>query len=985
MINTLVAKVFGTKNEREVKRLLPRVEQIRALEPELQRLSDAELRARTAEFQAMIQQRVSSIEDDAERRRVENEVLDEILPQAFAVVREAGRRVLNMRHFDVQLIGGMVLHQGKIAEMKTGEGKTLVGTLPVYLNALTGRGVHVVTVNDYLAKRDSEWMGKLYNFLGLTVGVIVHDLEDEERREAYASDITYGTNNEFGFDYLRDNMKFDMRDCVQRGHNFGIVDEVDSILIDEARTPLIISGASEESTDKYNQVNRIIPRLVQGEEIRNAPGEPPTLTGDYVVDEKHRSITVTDEGWEKVEELLGITNIADPENWDLKHHVETGIKAHSLYKRDVEYVVQEGEVIIVDEFTGRLMPGRRWSDGLHQAVEAKENVKVERENQTLATITFQNYFRMYKKLAGMTGTAETEAPEFDKIYKLEVVVIPTNKQMVRKENPDMVYRTPPEKYKAAADEIAELYKTGQPVLVGTTSIEKSEHLAALLKKRAIKHEVLNAKYHEREAELVAQAGRKGAITIATNMAGRGTDILLGGNPEFMAKQDLVKRGLAQRLQVAGGAVEARPASQEFVRFYYQGTEFQVAVAEWEAALTKFKAQTDREHDEVVALGGLHILGTERHESRRIDNQLRGRAGRQGDPGSSRFYLSLEDDLMRIFAKEWVSTLLQRLGMEEGVPIESKLITRRIEAAQKAVEAQNFESRKHLLEYDDVMNKQREAVYSLRRQLLEGLDQKDLILEDYVADILSDLLDQFAAREAHPDTWDIKALKNAIFTRFGVDIAAEGLQPETLNRQELGESIFTKLKERYDAKEALIGADAMRHHERMIMLSVLDQQWKDHLLNMDHLKEGIGLRGYGQHDPLVEYKRESFEMFETMLKRSQEETVRYLYLMQIIESGRPTGGEDGMVLSHGSNAPAGEEGGDGFARAAGRPTRRAVTSVDDMEADFMRRKRRELEQARMAGAGEQQQIQQVVRAGDKVGRNDPCPCGSGKKYKKCCGA
>ena len=693
------------------------------------------------------------------------------------MVREAGRRTLNMRHFDVQLIGGMVLHQGKISEMKTGEGKTLVATLPVYLNALTGRGVHVVTVNDYLAKRDSEWMGKIYNFLGLSVGVIVHDLDDDERREAYAADVTYGTNNEFGFDYLRDNMKFDMRECVQRGHNFAIVDEVDSILIDEARTPLIISGASEESTDKYYKVNKIIPKLEKGEEIETAPGEPKQLTGDYVVDEKHKTITVTDEGWEKVEKLLGITNIADPENWDLKHHVETGVKAHALYKRDVEYVVKDGEVLIVDEFTGRLMPGRRWSDGLHQAVEAKENVKVERENQTLATITFQNYFRMYKKLAGMTGTAETEAPEFDKIYRLEVVVIPTNRELRRKENPDIVYRTEPEKYKAVADHIEELHDKGQPVLVGTTSIEKSERLSEQLKKRSVKHVVLNAKYHEREAEIVAQAGRLGMVTIATNMAGRGTDILLGGNPEFMAKQELVKKGIARPLQEAGGEVEAVASSEEMTKFYYQGTEFEAPLDQWNEAFTRYKTETDKEHDEVVQVGGLFILGTERHEARRIDNQLRGRAGRQGDPGESRFFLSLQDDLMRIFAKEWVSTLLQRLGMEEGVPIESRMITRRIEAAQKAVEAQNFEARKHLLEYDDVMNKQREAVYGLRRQLLEGLDQKELILEDYVADILSELLDQFAPKDKHPDDWDVKGLKNAIFTRFGVDILAEGVKAE----------------------------------------------------------------------------------------------------------------------------------------------------------------------------------------------------------------
>jgi preprotein translocase subunit SecA len=1015
LINTLLGKVFGTKNERVVKSLMPQVSAINALEPQIQKLTDAELRAKTDEFRQRIQERLArftearaaevatnaSNEDESEpdvdrQKRLEKEqydalqeVLNEILVEAFAVVREGGRRVLNMRHFDVQLIGGMVLHQGTISEMKTGEGKTLVATLPVYLNALSGRGVHVVTVNDYLAKRDSEWMGKLYRFLGLTVGVIVHDLDDEERRAAYAADVTYGTNNEFGFDYLRDNMKFDLKDCVQRGHNYAIVDEVDSILIDEARTPLIISGASEESTDKYYRVNRIIPKLEKGEEIDVAPGEPAQLTGDYVVDEKHRNITVTDDGWLKVEGLLGIGNIADPENWPLKHHVDTAIKAHALYRRDVEYVIKDGEVIIVDEFTGRMMPGRRWSDGLHQAIEAKEGVKIERENQTLATITFQNYFRMFKKLAGMTGTAETEATEFDKIYKLDVVVIPTNKQMLRLEHPDVVFRTEKEKYFAAADEIQQLNAKGQPVLVGTTSIEKSERLSELLKKKGVKHWVLNAKQHEREAEIVAQAGRKGQVTIATNMAGRGTDILLGGNAEFMAKQEMVKKGIAQQLRVAQGKIEGPQEDGETSIFYYNGNEYTVPTENWTEAFNRYKQQTDKEHDEVTAAGGLHILGTERHESRRIDNQLRGRAGRQGDPGSSRFYLALEDDLMRIFAKEWVSNLLQRLGMEEGVPIESKMITRRIETAQKTVEAQHFESRKHLLEYDDVMNKQREAVYGLRRRLLEGMDQKDLILEDYVSAILGAQMDEFCPPKAHVDDWNIKGLKDAIFTRFGVDFLAEGVKPDTLNRQDLGDAIFAKLKERYDAKEKLIGPDAMRHHERMIMLSVIDQQWKDHLLGMDHLKEGIGLRGYGQHDPLVEYKKESFEMFEAMLQRFQEDTVRYLYLMQILErppdqgAKGPQPGPEGQGQGPGPDpgVPA-QHGGDGNGR---RPPRMVSTSADELEEAFMRRKRRELEQARMAGAGDTQQVQQVVRSQEKVGRNDPCPCGSGKKYKKCHGA
>ena len=1000
MINTLLGKVFGTKNEREIKRLQPRVEVINALEPEIQKLSDEQLRGKTAEFRARIQERLSSIADEpdadpdrqreieAERSEVLKVVLDELLEEAFAVVREAGRRVLNMRHFDVQLIGGMVLHEGKIAEMKTGEGKTLVATLPVYLNALSGRGVHVVTVNDYLAKRDSEWMGKLYSFLGLTVGVIVHDLDDEQRRAAYAADVTYGTNNEFGFDYLRDNMKFDLNDCVQRVHNFAIVDEVDSILIDEARTPLIISGASEESTDKYYKVNRIIPKLEKGEEIDTQPGEPKIMTGDFVVDEKHRNITVSDDGWVKVEKLLGIGNIADPENWALKHHVETAVKAHALYRRDVEYVVKDGEVLIVDEFTGRLMPGRRWSDGLHQAIEAKENVKIERENQTLATITFQNYFRMYKKLAGMTGTAETEAPEFDKIYRLEVVVIPTNRVLLRKENPDIVYRTEKEKYFAAADEIQRLHDSGQPVLVGTTSIEKSERLSDLLNKKGLKeHVVLNAKFHEREAEIVAQAGRKGMVTIATNMAGRGTDILLGGNPEFMAKQECVKKGIAQPIRAAQGKIEADVDDANRTVWYYAGNEYAVPTDQWNEIFARYKADTDKEHREVIEAGGLHIFGTERHEARRIDNQLRGRAGRQGDPGSSRFYLSLEDDLMRIFAREWISKLLQRLGMEEGVPIESRMITRQIEGAQKAVEGQNFEARKHLLEYDDVMNKQREAVYGLRRRLLEGLDQKDLIVEDYVSGILADILERHCPPKEHVANWDLKALKDAIVARFGVDIYAEGLKPEQMNRQELGDAIFDKLKERYDAKEALIGAEAMRYHERMIMLSVIDAQWKDHLLSMDHLKEGINLRGYGQHDPLVEYKRESFDMFEEMMQRFQEETVRYLYLMQIMErppdvGARPAGG---IIPSDTSGPEAGVPsvitGGRG---GNGRRPPQVATSVDEVEEAFQRKKKRELEQARMAGAGDMQ-VQQVVRSAAKVGRNDPCPCGSGKKYKKCHGA
>src|SRR5713226_5524586 len=763
---------------------MPQVEAINALEPEMRKLSDDQLRAKTDEFRQRVQTRLTSIPDEPdadpdriqqledERTKLINLALDEILVEAFAVVREAGRRVLQMRHFDVQLIGGMVLHQGKIAEMKTGEGKTLVATLPVYLNALGGRGVHVVTVNDYLAKRDSEWMGKLYRFLGLSVGVIVHDLDDEERREAYASDVTYGTNNEFGFDYLRDNMKFDVHDCVQRGHNFAIVDEVDSILIDEARTPLIISGASEESTDKYYRVNRIIPKLEKGEELEVAPGEPAQLTGDFVVDEKHRNITVTDEGWTKVEGLLGIGNIADPENWPLKHHVETAIKAHALYRRDVEYVIKDGEVIIVDEFTGRMMPGRRWSDGLHQAIEAKEGVKIERENQTLATITFQNYFRMFKKLSGMTGTAETEAAEFDKIYKLDVVVIPTNRNLINNKNPDVVYRTEKEKFEAVVNGIMQednsfahgikhYHQRGQPVLVGTISIEKSETIAEILKRAGVPHEVRNAKQHERESNIVAQAGRKGAVTVATNMAGRGTDILLGGNPEAMTREYFLKNRLAMPYAQAPAVIpadtqspngEAAPSAVPMVIFQHEGKIFQVPVDQWKPIFEQFAQQCKAEHDEVVALGGLHILGTERHEARRIDNQLRGRAGRQGDPGSSRFFLCLEDDLMRIFGGERLRALMYRFGMTEGVPIESKLISRRIETAQKSVEAQNFDARKHLLEYDDVMNKQRETIYGIRRSALEGKDQRDYII-GIAEDVARELVDTYCARELHPTQWN----------------------------------------------------------------------------------------------------------------------------------------------------------------------------------------------------------------------------------------
>ncbi|HEY2467819.1 MAG TPA: preprotein translocase subunit SecA [Terracidiphilus sp.] len=996
VFDKVLTKVFGTANDRTLKKLFPVVEKISALEPETEKLSDEQLRAKTTEFRGRIAARLEGITDPEEKQKAEREALDEILPEAFAVVREAGWRAVKMRHFDVQLIGGMVLHQGKISEMKTGEGKTLVATLACYLNALAGHGVHVVTVNDYLAKRDAEWMGKIYEFLGLTVGVIVHDLSDDERRAAYGADITYGTNNEFGFDYLRDNMKFDIKDCVQRGHYFGIVDEVDSILIDEARTPLIISGPTDQTTDKYERVRRIIPALELGEEVDSLEGK--SFSGDYVVDEKHKTIGVTDEGWVTIEEKLGIDNIASAENWELKHYVETGIKAHSLYKRDVDYVVKDGEVIIVDTFTGRLMPGRRWSDGLHQSIEAKEGVKIRKEDQTLATITFQNYFRLYKKLSGMTGTAETEAAEFEKIYKLEIVVIPTNKPLLRVENPDVVFRTEKEKFKAAADDIAQLYETGQPVLVGTVSIEKSERLSAILQRKGIQHVVLNAKQHEREAEYVAQAGRSSMVTIATNMAGRGTDILLGGNAEFLARQELVRQGRARALSVAEGTINPLPPAG-FLRFYYSGQEFEISESDWAATFAVHNEAALKEHEEVIARGGLFILGTERHESRRIDNQLRGRAGRQGDPGASRFYLSLEDDLMRIFAKQWVSTLLEKLGMEEGVPIESKMISNRIEAAQKAVEAQNFESRKHLLEYDDVMNKQREAVYGLRHQLLEGVDQRELILEDYVGGILSGILDEFAPEDKHPDQWNIKGMDEKLVGQFGFTLSAAALKPSELARHELGDEIFDHLKRTYEQKENILSAPQMRYHERMVMLSVIDGLWKDHLLAMDHLKEGIGLRGYAQQDPLVAYKKESFDMFEAMMAKFQEDTVRFLFRMQII-------GPDGQPINVPPPQPRREipaappvasaeqpiflgDGQPGLREAPQReiaiPTRAPQTTIDALEKEFHRKKQRELDAAQRAGGSGNGTQPTQRRTGDKVGRNDPCPCGSGKKYKKCHGA
>ncbi|HWZ31321.1 MAG TPA: preprotein translocase subunit SecA [Bryobacteraceae bacterium] len=948
MIDHYLAKIFGTRHEREVKKMRPMIAAINELEPQMQALSDDELKAQTVMFREQLAQGAS---------------VDDLLIPAFATVREAGRRILNMRHFDVQLIGGITLHHGKIAEMKTGEGKTLVATLPVYLNALSRQGVHVVTVNDYLAHRDSDWMGRIYKALGMTVGVIVHDLDDEERKQAYGADITYGTNNEFGFDYLRDNMKFRIADCVQRGHFFGIVDEVDSILIDEARTPLIISGPSEESTDKYYKINRIIPRLIRGEVIDGKePGQKYT-TGDYTVDEKHRSVALTEEGSLKVEKLLGIGNMYDAINMETNHHVQQGLKAHVLFHRDRDYVVKDDEVIIVDEFTGRLMPGRRWSDGLHQAVEAKEGVKIQRENQTLATITFQNYFRMYKKLAGMTGTADTEAAEFDKIYKLEVTQIPTNRKLQRHELQDIVYRTEEEKFRNAANEIKERHDKGQPILVGTISVEKSEKLSSILKKMGVRHEVLNAKNHEREAFIVAQAGSKGAVTVSTNMAGRGTDILLGGNPEFRAKEFLRKQNKdPDYMQTcAVGSAERQ---------------------EWDQVYDRFKNEWQGDHDEVVSLGGLHIVGTERHESRRIDNQLRGRAGRQGDPGSARFYVSLQDDLMRIFGGQRMQNLMLRLGMEEDVPIEGKMITKRIAAAQKAVEAQNFASRKHILEYDDVMNKQRQAVYGMRRALLEGQDQKERVIE-IIGGILASFIDARCSEKIHQSQWDFIGLETDILTQFGVKIPTDTLKDT--DRREMEAEINDLLVKKYGEKEAMVGPELMRETERMIMLNVIDNQWKDHLLSMDHLKEGIGLRGYGQKDPLVEYKKESFVLFQDMMDRIEDETIRWLFFMQRTEAPATEqvphpelwADEDDQ-----ENVP--EVVGVASTGVTHEQRQAAQNSVLDLTRNIQRKKEKEMAALQFVG-GEASPAKQPVIAQAKAGRNDPCPCGSGKKYKKCHGA
>jgi len=907
VIGTLLTKIIGTRGDRVLKQMQPLLIRVNELEPRIQALSDEALRGQTA----ALRERLSR-----------GEPVDSLLPEAFASAREAGRRALGMRHFDVQVLGGIALHEGKIAEMKTGEGKTLVATLPAYLNALAGKGVHVITVNDYLARRDADWMGRVYTTLGLTFGCIQHDLGDAERQAAYAADITYGTNNEFGFDYLRDNMKFSLQAMVQRGHHYAIVDEVDSILIDEARTPLIISGPSEGSIETYFTVNKIIPKLQLAAKIseftRAEEREALEEQGDFVVDEKGRVASLTERGMGHVERLLNQPGLYEEESFEnvtVRHAVEQGLRAHALYEKDVHYMVKDGQVLIVDEFTGRLMPGRRWSDGLHQAVEAKEGVKIEKENQTLATITFQNYFRMYEKLSGMTGTADTESVEFDKIYKLEVLVIPTNQRLIRKEFSDVVYMTEKEKFDAAGTEISECHERQQPVLVGTVSIEKSERLSALLKKRGIRHVVLNARYHAQEAEIVAQAGRLGSVTIATNMAGRGTDILLGGNPEFLAKQ-IVARGAA--------------------------TPEEVTPEKTAEALEEARRECREQHEKVVSLGGLHIIGTERHEARRIDNQLRGRAGRQGDPGSSRFYLSLEDDLMRIFGGDRMKAFMARLNIEEGTPIESPLVTRSIRKAQKNVEQRNFEVRKHLLEYDDVMNSQRKEIYRMRLEALGGADLGDYVREK-ASEILDWHIDTHLGADRAPEEWNAEEFRKQIHNVFGVDLTPEGLDPVGQGIAQTRDRLMERIEERYAAKEAKIGVPLMRAYERHIFLSIIDQRWKDHLLAMDHLKEGIGLRAYGQRDPLVEYKRESYEMFGEMKNRIEDETLRFLMLFEPqteeerAEEERKRHREQEMIFQAASRSRAGTE--------ANRP---------------------------------------VTNAAEKTGRNDPCPCGSGKKFKKCHG-
>lgn len=901
--------MFPSRNSRELKRMAGIVDVINGLESRMTSLSDQELKAKTEEFRARIKQ---------------GEPLDALLPEAFAVAREGSRRVLGMRHFDVQMLGGIVLHEGRIAEMKTGEGKTLVGTLPVYLNALEGKGVHVVTVNDYLARRDSEWMGRLYGFLGLRTGLIQHDLPDAERKEAYAADITYGTNNEFGFDYLRDNMKYESDQFVQRELNFAIVDEVDSILIDEARTPLIISGPSEESTDLYYRVDRIMPNLKRDLHFK--------------IDEKLKTVTLTEDGNNIVEELLGVGNLYDVANISWFHHVLQALKAHHIYRRDVDYVVKNGEVLIVDEFTGRLMPGRRWGEGLHQAVEAKERVKIEMENQTLATITFQNYFRMYSKLSGMTGTADTEAQEFHKIYNLDVIVVPTHRKMIREDLPDQIYRTQKEKYYAIVDDIRDRHQKGQPVLVGTVSIEKSEYLSSLLKTAGIPHKVLNAKFHELEAEIVAQAGRLGMVTIATNMAGRGTDIVLGGNADFLLKALLQDR-----------SNKSEDPSEEEIPVIHQELERTVTA----------------ERGEVVQRGGLHIIGTERHESRRIDNQLRGRSGRQGDPGSSRFYLSLEDDLLRIFGADRIKGLMDRLGVEEGVPIEHGFVTKAIENAQKKVEAYHFDVRKQLLEYDDVMNQQRLIFYELRKRVLKNEELPELMAE-WGQDVLNALVMEFAPEDQYPETWDLEGLSSGIREKVGFDLDADGLKD--MGILALKEAVYDSYLSFLGKRENDFGKDIFWAIVRFLILQNLDNQWKEHLLNMDHLKEGIGLRGYGQKDPLVEYRREGFQLFEQFIWQVRENVVLLVGNAQAVEEqvGLP---EEPDLASLNYLHPEDMM----FSGPGEADSPNADMSFGSLPGAFP------------ISAQDEGVSVQPVHVQKKPGRNDPCPCGSGKKYKKCHGA
>jgi len=913
--------IFGTKHEQDIKRMKPIVEAINAREAEIEALDDTDVRSRFSVILDRVQAATKDLPKDARERSVLVQgVLDPELEEVFALVREASKRTLGMRHFDVQLMGGLVLHEGRIAEMRTGEGKTLAATLPVALNALAGRGVHVVTVNDYLARRDAEWMGQIYEFLGLSVGCIQNQMNDLERKEAYAADVAYGTNNEFGFDYLRDNMKFDLERMVQREHVYAIVDEVDSILVDEARTPLIISGPSEVSVDLYYKVDAIVPRLTKGEEIEDKHGNK-EATGDYLVDEKAQTASLTDSGMARAEKMLAVDNLYDPSNIEILHAVNQALRAHTLFHRDKEYIVKDGEVTIVDEFTGRLMSGRRWSDGLHQAVEAKEKVKIQSENQTLATVTLQNYFRMYDKLAGMTGTAETEAEEFEKIYGLDVSVVPTNQPMIRADHADVVYKTGKEKFRAVIDEIQECNQKGQPVLVGTVSIENSEKLSKLLQRRKIKHVVLNAKYHEREADIIAQAGRLGAVTIATNMAGRGTDIVLGGNPEGLA------------------AIEAGPAAEP---------EEQATV------LARYEAGCVDEKQQVLDAGGLHILGTERHESRRIDNQLRGRCGRQGDPGSSRFFLSLEDDLMRIFASDWVRKIMDRLGMEEDIPIESKMVSKSIERAQTQVEGRNFEIRKHLLEYDDVMNKQREAVYRLRRQILEGSEGRNYILR-VVDEIIESLLHQYCPEEADPGDWNTDALEKEFRAYFGLAVADLGVDWETVNRPQLETVLSDGAAAHYEARAENFGEEELVRLEKFLLLDTVDRQWKDHLLALDHLREGIGLRAYGQRNPLVEYKRESFAIFEDMWERIEDHVVKFLFHAEPVDDMQLTRRGVRTTLSH----PEAK----GLAASHAQQEHAANTPVAAPDA----------------------RPTTIRRSQPKVGRNDPCPCGSGKKYKLCHGA